>query len=142
MCVCICLLPRNLLHTSFIRRKQGVIEFFMMFQAFCHMAFTENALFKSSGIISGHCHLPCSPVTSRWTKETVITSFQCKECVCLAIAPIIRPTQHSSELTDCQASWLSVICIVTADLALVAHARGTARSTYCAITCNVHSCGY
>ena len=51
LCVCICLLPLNLLHTSFIRRKQGVIEFFKMFQAFCHVAFAENALFKTFGMI-------------------------------------------------------------------------------------------
>ena len=34
-----------------------------------------------------HRRLPRSPTTSQWTKETEMTSFQHKECACLAIAP-------------------------------------------------------
>ena len=51
VCVSVYLLPRNLLHTSFIRQKHGVIGFFMVFSRFCHVAFAENASFKSYGII-------------------------------------------------------------------------------------------
>ena len=45
------LLRLNLLHTSFIRHKQGDIGFFMVFQGFCRVAFAENASFRSSGVI-------------------------------------------------------------------------------------------
>jgi hypothetical protein len=51
VCLSVCLLPRDLLPTSFVRQKQSFIGLFMTFQGFCHVAFTENASFKSSGVI-------------------------------------------------------------------------------------------
>ena len=39
MCVCVYLLPRSRLHTSFIHRKQGVIGFFMVFSRFLSCGF-------------------------------------------------------------------------------------------------------
>ena len=51
VCVCVYLLPWNLLPTSFLRRKLSFIWFFMVFSTFYRVAFPANALFKSSGII-------------------------------------------------------------------------------------------
>ena len=48
--VSVCLIPRNLLPTLLIRQIQGVIGL-CVFQGFCHVAFTKNALLKDSGII-------------------------------------------------------------------------------------------
>ena len=140
VCVCICLSATTksatyliyMLKTRCHRVLYGVFKIFVAWlslKTFC----------SSLASFAGHCHLPCSPTTSQRTKETAITSFQCEECACLAIAPIIRPTHHSSELTNCQFQHCAIY-IVTADLALVARACGTA--TYCAIACSVHSCGY
>ena len=117
-----------------------------VFKGFFHVAFAENALFKSSGTIcrgSPPPALPCgsAPMTSRWTvKKTAITSFQREECACLAIAPVIRPTHHSSELTAKLLGFQH--CIVTADLALVAHARGTACMLHIAQSRAMCTCGY
>ena len=47
--VCVCLLPWNLLYTSFIRQNR-YHRFFMVFSRFCRVVF-ENAWFKMSGII-------------------------------------------------------------------------------------------
>ena len=49
---CFQLLSWNLPHASFVhRRKQVSSDSLWYFQCFCHVAFTENALFWSSGII-------------------------------------------------------------------------------------------
>ena len=49
--VCVCLLSRQLLHTWFIRCKQGAIRLFTAFLKYECVNFIENALFKSSGDI-------------------------------------------------------------------------------------------
>ena len=83
-------------------------------------------------------------MTSQWINEIAITSFQHKECGCLAIAPIVRLTHHYSELTNCQArcqaSWLSSVLTVLTSVALLAHVvqLHIAQS----IKCNEHSCDY
>ena len=63
MCVClsvclsVCLLPRNQLPTSFLRRKQSFIGFFMVFSTFLPFGFSsENASFKSYGVICWSPH--------------------------------------------------------------------------------------
>ena len=49
--VCVCLLSRQLLHTWFIRCKQGAIRLFTAFLKYECVNFIENASFKSSGDI-------------------------------------------------------------------------------------------
>ena len=49
--VSVCLLPQNLLPTRFLHWKQGTIGSFVVFSRFYCLAFTENASFKSYGII-------------------------------------------------------------------------------------------
>ena len=42
VCLYVCLLPRNLLHTSFKRQKHDIIGFFMVFQGFRRVALAET----------------------------------------------------------------------------------------------------
>ena len=48
--------------------------------------FIENASFKSSGVTD--C-LSRTLISSQWTKETAVASFQLKDCLQLATAPIL-----------------------------------------------------
>ena len=77
----VCLLPQSLLHTSYIRRKQGVIGFFMVFQGFCHVAFAENASFKSSGVIC-QLSLPFSTPDEHPMDRTECNRFFSMQIVC------------------------------------------------------------
>ena len=86
----------------------------MAFSKFRCVAFTENALFKNSGVINfaGHHCLPRSPTTSQWINETAIASFQHRVCMCSNSS---HSTTDSSILgANCQASWLS--SVLTADV--------------------------
>ena len=54
MCLSVCLsvTTKTAAYTLFLRGKQGIIGFFVVFLGmFCRVAFAENALFKSYGII-------------------------------------------------------------------------------------------
>ena len=98
MCVSVCLLPRwNLLHTSFVRRKQGVIGFFTVFSRF-FVVWLLLKMLRSKVLASfadRHC-LSRFLMSSRWTEETAIASFQCEECIQLAIASTTQLTHHWS----------------------------------------------
>ena len=111
VCVCVCVSTTKsatyLVYTSKTKCHRVLYDVFKVFVVWLSLKTLCSRVLAS---FAGHHRLPCSPVTSRWTKETAVTSFQHEECACLAIAPIIRPTYHSSELTNCQASWFSALC--------------------------------
>ena len=68
-------MPRNLPLTSLIRQKQGVIEFFVVFSKVFVMWLSLKML-RSRVLASfaGHCGLPCSLVSFRWTNEIAMAS--------------------------------------------------------------------
>ena len=67
------MLPLNLLSTSFIRQKQGVIG---SLWCLCHVAFAKNLCFRVLALFAGHHRLSRSLASFWWTNETVVASFQ------------------------------------------------------------------
>ena len=96
--VAFCLLSLNLLHTSFMCRKWGVVGFFFYVVFKVCVVWLSLKTLRSKVLASfadRHC-LPCFLTRSRWTEETAMASFQREECVLLAIAPTTQPTHQWS----------------------------------------------
>ena len=110
VCLSVYLLPRNLLSTSFLRRKEGIIGFFMMFSRFLSCGFLLKTL-PSRVLVSfaGHRRLPRSLASFQWTKKTAMASFQLEEYVLLAIDPTRRLARYWLEHTGREASWLCIL---------------------------------
>ena len=90
----------------------------MCFQGFSRVAFSENALFKSSGII---CQ---SPLPSSLSNDLLMdkgdrNGFFSTQRVCMSSDSSHSMTDSSLNRDNCQASWLS--SALTADMALLAH---------------------
>ena len=115
VCVCVCLsvcLSVTMKSATYLvyTRKQGVIDFFMVFQGFSSVACAENALFKSSDIICRSPPPSLLPNDLSMDKRDSNNFFSMQRvCMSSQIAPIIRPTHHSLELINYQASWLSAL---------------------------------
>ena len=129
VCVCVCVLPWNLLHTSFIHRKQSVIGFVTVFQGFCRVTFAENASFKSYGIICWSLPPSSLPNDVSMDKRDS-TNFFLTLRVCMSSYSSQNTTNSSLTGANCHASCMP----------LLHGTRGTA--AYCAIACSVHCCGY
>ena len=129
LCVClsVCLLPRNLPHTSFVRQKQGVIGSLRCFQDFCRVAF---ASFKSSGII---CRLPLpSSLPDELPMDRRDSNSFFSTRIVYTVSDSIYNTTDSS-LIKHTASWLSS-CVCWSGMT----SHGTA--VHYVIVCNVHTC--
>ena len=92
ICVCACLYPSvtmkaatYLVYRSKVRCHRVLYCVFKVFDVWIWLK-----TFRSKGLASfagRHC-LPHFLMISQWTRETVMVSFQCKECTYLAIASI------------------------------------------------------
>ena len=145
MCVCACvsvccLLQRNLLHTSLLCQKQSFIGFFM--EGFCHVAFAENALFKSSGVICWSP--PPSSLPSELSMDKQDSNgFFSTRIVCMASDRSSNMTGSSQIVAHWQISFLAIcICYkLLTQHCMLSGTRDTAGHYAIAHVCNVHSCG-
>ena len=68
-------------YTLKVRCRRVLCGIFKVFVVWVSLKMLRSEVMAS---FADHCCLPCSVMSSQWTKETEMASFQLKECVQLA----------------------------------------------------------